>query len=71
MISHFKNRFHNCNVLRDLVPFVQFKKREKHPWYQIAQNITEIKISHYSESELYVIPLLVLLKLNTILAVFF
>ena len=21
----------NCNALRDLVPFVQFKKREKHP----------------------------------------
>ena len=21
-----------CDVLRDLVPFVQFKKREKHPW---------------------------------------
>ena len=22
----------NCDTLRDLVPFVQFKKREKHPW---------------------------------------
>ena len=21
-----------CDVLRDLVPFAQFKKREKHPW---------------------------------------
>ena len=21
-----------CGTLRDLVPFVQFKKREKHPW---------------------------------------
>ena len=21
-----------CDPLRDLVPFVQFKKREKHPW---------------------------------------
>ena len=21
-----------CDGLRDLVPFVQFKKREKHPW---------------------------------------
>ena len=21
-----------CNALRDLVPFVQFKKCEKHPW---------------------------------------
>ena len=23
--------FNKCGVLRDLVPFVQFKKREKHP----------------------------------------
>ena len=22
----------NCDALRDFVPFVQFKKREKHPW---------------------------------------
>ena len=22
----------DSDVLRDLVPFVQFKKREKHPW---------------------------------------
>ena len=39
-----------CDALRDLVPFVQFKKREKHPWrsgtkscntwYQIVQRIT-------------------------------
>ena len=21
-----------CDALRNLVPFVQFKKREKHPW---------------------------------------
>ena len=21
-----------CDVLRDLVPFIQFKKSEKHPW---------------------------------------
>ena len=24
--------FDNCGALRDLVAFVQFKKREKHPW---------------------------------------
>ena len=24
--------FQICGALRDLVPFVQFKKREKHPW---------------------------------------
>ena len=25
-----------CGALIDLVPFVQFKKREKHPWRGIA-----------------------------------
>ena len=24
-----------CGALRDLVPFVQFKKREKHPWSSV------------------------------------
>ena len=24
-----------CDGLRDLVPFVQFKKREKHPWTSV------------------------------------
>ena len=24
-----------CDALRDLVPFVQFKKREKHPWRRV------------------------------------
>ena len=23
---------YKCDALRDLVPFVQIKKREKHPW---------------------------------------
>ena len=26
-----------CDVFRDLVPFVQFKKREKHPWKGSSQ----------------------------------
>ena len=30
-----------CDALRDLVPFAQFKKREKHPW----RRVTFIKIS--------------------------
>ena len=25
-----------CDVLHDLVPFVQFKKREKHPWWSVT-----------------------------------
>ena len=24
------------DILRDLVPFVQFKKREKHPWRSVT-----------------------------------
>ena len=29
---------HIYDALRDLVPFVQFKKREKHPWRSVAFN---------------------------------
>ena len=25
-----------CDILRDLVPLVQFKKREKHPWRSLT-----------------------------------
>ena len=25
-----------CDALRNLVPFVQFKKREKHPWRSVT-----------------------------------
>ena len=25
----------SCDALRDLVPFVQFKKHEKHPWRSV------------------------------------
>ena len=27
-----------CDVLRDLVTFAQFKKREKHPWRSVNFN---------------------------------
>ena len=27
-----------CDALRNLVPFVQFKKREKHPWRNVNFN---------------------------------
>ena len=35
-----KDNFHktylkNCGALRDLVPLVQFKRREKHPWWSV------------------------------------
>ena len=39
-----------CDALRDLVPFAQFKKHEKHPWrkwYRIAQRTTNMEILHY------------------------
>ena len=46
---------HICDALRVLVPFIQFKKHEKHPWrsvtfskvegwYQITQNISFISM---------------------------
>ena len=37
------NRF-TCDALRDLVPLVQFKKREKHPW----KSVTFSKIAGFS-----------------------
>ena len=30
-----QNEIQICDVLRDLIPFVQFKKREKHPWKSV------------------------------------
>ena len=35
---------HICDALRDLVPFVQFKKREKHPW----RSVTFRKVAGFS-----------------------
>ena len=32
LISHFSFMVIKCYALRDLVPFVKFKKREKHLW---------------------------------------
>ena len=34
-IENFKIQQH-CDVLRGLVPFAQFKKREKHPWRSVT-----------------------------------
>ena len=36
-----------CDALRNLVPFVQFKKREKHPWRSVTFSVTFI-FSHSS-----------------------
>ena len=36
MIKIIMENFEICYALRDLVPFVQFKKREKHPWRSVT-----------------------------------
>ena len=35
-LSVFKLRKINCCSLRDMIRFVQFKKREKHPWRSVT-----------------------------------
>ena len=32
----FSIRLIICDDLHDLIPFVQFKKREKHPWWSVT-----------------------------------
>ena len=34
-----------CDALRDLVPFVQYKKREKHPWITLPRINTVVFVS--------------------------
>ena len=33
---NFSLKLLSCGALRDLVPFVQFKRREKHPWTSVT-----------------------------------
>ena len=35
LIFNFLTKTNNCDALRDLVAFAQFKKREKHPWRSV------------------------------------
>ena len=35
-INGGKKAWNNCDALRHLVPFVQFKNREKHPWRNVT-----------------------------------
>ena len=37
-----------CDVLRDLVPIVQFKKREKHPW----RSVTFSKVADFHPAQM-------------------
>ena len=34
-----------CGALRDLAPFAQFKKREKHPWRSVTFPETLLKLT--------------------------
>ena len=36
----------NCGALRDLIPFVQFKNREKHPWRSVKFRILKSTLLH-------------------------
>ena len=39
-----------CDVLRDLVPFVQFQKREKHPWRSVNfSKVADFSLQLYSK----------------------
>ena len=40
-VEHLKK----CDALRDLVPFVQFKKREKHPWRSVTFSTTLLRVT--------------------------
>ena len=35
-----------CDVLRDLVPFAQFKKREKHLWRSVTFALLKVALLH-------------------------
>ena len=35
-IKEHGQKLTSCDVLRDLVPFAQSKKREKHPWRSVT-----------------------------------
>ena len=39
-----------CNVLRDLLPFVQFKKHEKHPWRLLLSVKLQAKAINFTRS---------------------
>ena len=35
MVIHGRKKMNICDALHDLVPFAQFKKREKNPWRSV------------------------------------
>ena len=42
------NQFNKCDALRDLVPFVQLKKREKYPWK--CATLRKVTFSNFTKS---------------------
>ena len=37
---------YKCDALRDMVPFAQFKKREKHAWRRVAFSKLKVTLFH-------------------------
>ena len=44
IISTKRSIDHICGALRDLVPWVQFKKAEKHPWRSITPPLVSFTV---------------------------
>ena len=57
ILYHFYNLKNVSDALRDLVPFVQFKKREKHPW----RSVTFSKVAGFSSKTNFAIERIPLL----------
>ena len=45
LLIHEVMLFLKCDVLRDLVSFVQFEKREKHPWRSVTFSKALLKVT--------------------------
>ena len=43
----------NCGVLCDFIPFLQFKKREKHPWKNV--NFSKVAGKFFELPEKYLV----------------
>ena len=47
----FLDVFRSCGALRDSVPFVQFKNREKHPWRSVTLVVKlQVKVCNFTKS---------------------
>ena len=41
-LNPYKMRLNICNALRNLIPSVRFKKREKHPWRSDTMGVFQV-----------------------------